>query len=253
MRNKLPAKIMIAAVILCFLVPSIKTVNAKEYTIKDVHEIDEAYESIQDVLNQGWMSLTLGRFYPDKKISREEFAMILTKFNSQMSEASSIKTASFKDVTLKNKFNKYIELEKNYITYYKTKNGKYFKPKNYLTREDALVAIVKVLGYDSEDAVTNGADSEVDLDEIIEDYNKISPALENYVTIGVINELIDLVDIEDGTYLLPKENITRRELAQLLVNANDAKEYNKIEESTDASENETTDVADDEEISIDTK
>lgn len=239
--NRLLVILLVLAMSISISIPyNTVTVQAKQYTIKDVDSGDEAFESIQDVLNQEWMSLTLGKFYPDKYITRAEFAMILTKLNGQLSEVSAIKKGSFKDVSIKDKYGKYIELQKSYITYYKTKNGKYYKPKNYLTREDALVAIVKALGYDTQEAVANGADSEIDLNEIIEDSNKVSSALETYVTLGVTNELIDLVEDGDATYLYPKKSITRRQLAQLLVNAYEAREYNKIDETTDDSSNDET-------------
>ncbi|MDF2543304.1 MAG: endo,4-beta-xylanase precursor [Herbinix sp.] len=231
MKRQITSIILIIVLFSSLLLPS--TVTAKQYTIKDVTDNDEAYEAIQDVLNQGWMSLTLSKFYPDKYVTRGEFAMILTKFNGQQSEVSKIKKVSFVDVKIDDQYGKYIELQKKYLTYYNTKSGYYFKPKKYLTREDALVAIVKALGYDSDKAMEEGVYSEIDLNEIIEDYDKVSPSLEKYMNIGVVNELIDLVEVDDKTYLNPKKYITRRQMAQLLVNAQDCKEFNIEEERID--------------------
>ncbi len=227
MKHKLLVFFIVLALLFTVVPFNTLTVQAKEYSIKDMDEYDASYQSIQDVLNQGWMSLTLGRFYPDKNITRAEFTMILTKFNSQMKEAAKVRKISFQDVDIKDKFGKYIELQKNYVTYYKTRNGNYFKPDNYLTREDALVAIVKILGYDTEDAVASGVESEVDIFELLEDSDKITPALKNAVAIGVTNELIDLYDSGKGVYLYPKKSITRKQLALLLSNAQNSKDFNK--------------------------
>ncbi len=239
MKHKIMSVLIIATLVISMCMPNVASVQAKTFTIKDVEESDEAYDSIQSVLDQEWMSLTLGRFYPDKSISRGEFSLILTKFNNQLSEAKKVTKSTFLDLSVNNKYSKYVELQKNYITYYKSKKGKYFKPNNYLTREDALVAIVKILGYDSQEAVADGSDSEVDLDEIIADYNKVSPALESYVTLGVTNELIDLTDVEDTSYLYPKKQITRRQMAQLLVNASNSKDFTNTNEDVDESTTDT--------------
>ena len=236
MKNKILSLIVIA--LLCIGLIPVSNVQAKVYSIKDVSESDDAYESIQEVLDQGWMSLTLGKFFPDKKVSRAEFSYILTKFNSQLKEAAAIKKVSFKDVAIKDKYAKYIELQKSQITYYKTKSGKYFKPNNYLTREDALVSIVKSLGYDTDEAISEGVDSEVDLTDILEDANKVSSALKNLVTVGVTNELINLYEDGDAMYLYPKKSITRGDLAQLLVNAQNEKEYGKTEGTDDSMDSE---------------
>lgn len=229
--------IVMAFLFIVGLMPPVSA-EAKVYTMKDVDESDEAYESIQNVLDQGWMELVLGKFYPDKYITRGEFTYIITKFCGQLGEAKSINEVTFKDVSLDNQYGRFIELQKKYITYYKRTNGNYFKPKNYLTREDALVTIVKILGYTSEDSFEEGAISEVDIDEIIEDADKITPALINLVTLGVTNKLIDLIEDGDYTYLEPKKSITRRQMAQLLVNA---KQYDRGSDTDDLS----TDGADD--------
>jgi hypothetical protein len=236
MKNKILSLIVIA--LFCIGMIPVDSAQAKVYSMKDVAESDDAYESIQEVLDQGWMSMTLGKFFPDKKVSRAEFSYILTKFNSQLKEAAAVKKVSFKDVGIKDKYAKYIELQKSQITYYKTKSGKYFKPNNYLTREDALVSIVKSLGYDTDEAISSGVDSEVDLTDILEDANKVSSAIKNIVTVGVTNELINLYEDGDVMYLYPKKSITRRELAQLLVNAQNEKEYGKTEGTNDSTDGE---------------
>ena len=220
--------IIIAFVLaICLISWNSQLAQAKVYTIKDVAQDDEAYDSIQEVLDQGWMALTLSKFYPDKKVTREEYAYILTKFNSQLKEASKIKKVTFKDITIKDKYATYIELQKKYLTYYKQKDGNYFKPGNYITREDALFSIVKILGYDTEDALLDGVDSEVGLDDIVADSAKVSASLKNIILVGVVNELIDLTESGDDVYLYPKKSITRRQLAMLLVNAQNCRDYSK--------------------------
>ena len=122
MKNKI--LVIVAFALLLGLIPwNSQSAHAKVYTIKDVDQSDEAYDSIQEVLDQGWMALTLSKLYPDKKVTRGEYAYILTKFNSQLKEATKIKKVTFKDITIKYKYATYIELQKKYLTYYKQKNG----------------------------------------------------------------------------------------------------------------------------------
>lgn len=205
-------------------------VDASTLIIKDVQASSQNYDKITESISQGWMSLTLGKFYPSKTVTRAEFAAILAKLTGDIKIIKTPSKSSFKDVSTKDQFFKYIEAEKSNMSYFKTKGGNYFKPKTFVTREDALATIVKVLGYDSDEAASDGADSEIDLDDILDDASKISPGLKSNIAIGVKNELIDLQTIEDKTYLNPKKAITREQLAVMLVDANDKKDYTKEED-----------------------
>jgi hypothetical protein len=105
---------------------------------------------------------------------------------------------------------------------------KIFKAKEYITREDAAMAIVKVLGFDTDQALLDGVESEISIEDIIADYNLISPANMKFVEIAVINELIDFRMDANGTlYFDPKKTITRFDLADLLWNAKQKRDYMK--------------------------
>jgi hypothetical protein len=224
-------KTIISIIIVCLAVLCIPTqvINAKEFTVKDVPTTDESYEHIQWVLNQGYMKLTLDNFYPNKYVRRDEFALILTKVSGEISSLKTPITPSFKDVLKNNQYFRYIETSKNYITCYKTAGGYLFKPANYITREDAVMAIVKVMGFDSDQAINDGVESELPLEEFIEDEKNISPTLKKYVGIAVLNQLIDIRTTQDKNYFDPKKNINRKQLAMFLYNAYQNREYGKEE------------------------
>ena len=201
-------------------------VYAKDLTIRDMSPADPAYSTVQWVVDQGCMSLTLGRFYPGKFVKRSEFAAIVTKMSGRGSNLQNPKMPSFQDVTDQNQFYKQIETTKNYFVAYKSNTGKLFKPNSYLTREDAMMAIIKVLGYDSDAAVGSNDNTDVSIEDIIDDAGNVNPALMKYVAIGVSNELMDLRYTSDKTFFDPKRNITRRDLALLIYNAYQKKDYN---------------------------
>lgn len=228
------SKVLSAILTLCiisFLLPSIA--YSKEIPLKDVSSSDEAYSQIQQVLQQGWMSSTLDNFYPVKNITRAEFALILTKVNGSIKNLKNPSKSSFKDISIKDQYYNYIETTKGIIPYFKSKDGLYFKPKSFITREDALTSVVKLLGYDLQEASADGAASEISLKDLIEDSKSISPSLLKYASIAIQNELIDLQKIDGKEYLNPKKPITRKQLALLLINANDKKDYTKEDEIVD--------------------
>lgn len=193
--------------------------QAKEIQIKDVPKTDEAYEQIQWVLNQGFMSLSISKFLPASNVRRDEFAAILAKLNGDVKNLSNPSTPTYKDVNPKDQFYKYIESEKGYMTYTKNTKGSFFKPLVFLTREDAALSIVKILGYDSDEATAENVDSDVSLDSVIQDADKVSPILQKYVALAVQNQLIDIRQDGDNNYFDPKKNITRKQLAVFIYNA----------------------------------
>ncbi|MDP4272387.1 MAG: hypothetical protein Q8909_20030, partial [Bacteroidota bacterium] len=112
------------------------------------------------------------------------------------------------------------------------KSSKLFKPDNYLTREDALYSIVKLFGYDSDEAISSNDNTDLSLDDLIDDAKGVSPTLFKYIAVGISNELMDLRQVGDKMFFDPKKNITRKDLANLIYNANQKKNYN-TEETTD--------------------
>lgn len=219
---------------------------AKVYPIKDVQSSDPSYDKIQWVLNQGYMGLTLGKFLPNTTVRRGEFTAILAKINGDVQTLPKPTVSSFSDVKVKDQFFRYIEAEKSLMTSFKSDKGKLFKPTSYLTREDACYSIVKVMGYNSDDAVSSSVDPDVSLGEIIADDNKISPALLNYATLAVQNELISLREDGSNSYLDPKKNITRKDLAEFIYNAYQNPDFNKM--SDDDSSNSSTDSSNDDTV-----
>ena len=176
--------------------------------IKDVPATNQYYSQISDAITQNWMGVAAGKFYPDKNITRGEFALILSKFDNDIATIKSVKKSSFTDVDSKEQYISYIEAEKAYIPYFKVKNGFSFKPKTFITREDAATAIVRAMGYDTQAAMDSVVESEVSIEDLIDDSNKVSSALKRYVSLAVANELINIR--EDGTnkYFDPKSFIT---------------------------------------------
>ena len=198
-------------------------VFAKTYTIKDVQPTVDGYQAIQNVLDQKIMNLTAGKFLPNSTVKRGDFARILANINGDLGSISAPSYSSFKDVSTKDTNFKYIEAEKKYIPNF----GNSFKPNGYLTREDAAYAIVKAMGYDTDDAAASGVDPEVNVEELCEDANTISKNLQKYVGIAIGSELMDTITQGDKDYFKPKANISRKDLAVLLDNANQKGDFTK--------------------------
>ncbi len=226
------AAILAALMVLCIAGSS--SAYAKDLTIKDIDPDSDAYSYAQWVVGQGYMSLTLGKFLPAKSVKRSEFAAIVTKLTGNGQALKVPKTPSFKDVTTKNQFYRQIETAKTYMTSFKSKNSLLFKPDVYITREDAMFSIVKILGYDSDEAVGSNENTDMSLDDVLEDADNISPALIKNVSVGISYELMDLRTVDDKTYFDPKKSITRAVLAELIYNAYQKKDYT-AEETADES------------------
>lgn len=230
--------LLVLVVVLLINISGVIIVNAKDLTIKDVQKTGEEFNSVQWVVNQRYMSLTQGKFFPAKLVTRSEFAAIVTKLTGSTLQYP--KKPSFQDVTVKNQFYKQIETAKNYMVTYKNKTGKLFKPNSNLTREDAMMAIVKILGYDSDEAVSSNDNTDVSLDDIIDDARNVNPVLVKYISIGISNDLMDLRVSEDKSFFDPKKNITRIDLALLIYNAYQKKDYSS-EEYDENNQNGSTD------------
>lgn len=224
--QRISSILIVLAILLSLFVP----ISAKDIEIKDMKPTDEGYTEVQWVINQGWMSLTTGKFFPNSYVRRNEFAMILCKVTGDIKNLKNPTKPTFLDVPKTDKYYRYIETAKPNMTYFKTSKGLYFKPNTYLTREDAVMSIVKVMGYNTDEALASGADSEISLDDLIDDSDKVAPALVKYVSIAIQNELIDLREADGKTYFDPKKSITRKQLAMLLYNAYQKKDYSKSEE-----------------------
>lgn len=236
---KLIKKIAVClAIVLTISAAGMQQVFAKESIIKDISLSDDAYSNVEWVISQGYMSLALGKFLPAKFVKRGEFAAIVNKLSGNGTEMQNPATPSFKDVPYSYQFYRQIETVKDYFVVYKSGTGKLFKPNAYLTREDAMMAIARVLGYDSDEAVSSNDNMDVSLEDVLEDADKVNPALMKYVAIGVSNGLMDLREAGDKIFFDPKKNITRKDLAVLIYNAYQQKDYNARENQDAGSDGE---------------
>lgn len=228
---------------------AVSTVQAAVVSLKDVDVNDPSQDKIMWAIEQGYLKPVLGRFFPEKNVNRGEFSYILSKVSGDTIKLKNPSKATFSDVTKTHQFYKYIETMKTYINSFKgTGSTKLFKPKSYITREDAAMAVVKLLGFDSDEALMDGVESDISIEEIITDNNKISKANMKYVEIVVVNELMDFRMDDDGNIFFdPKKSITRKDLASLLWNATQQRDYLKeqYEDDNNYEEDENTDEAED--------
>lgn len=145
-------------------------------------------------------------FKPMNAVHRDEFATMMVKtLNLQLSGSSS----SFEDVQNDYWARKYIETAKPYLTGYSTGNSLLFKPKSQAVREDMAVALVRALNlqlvYD--DTVL----------QTFTDYANISKNLKPFVASAVRHNVMNGVEMADGTVQFdPQGTLTRAQAAVLL-------------------------------------
>ena len=202
---------------------------AKDYDIVDMPTTNKYYSVVQSVLDQKYMALNNvnneSYFLPSVSVKRKEFAMILANINGDMNALKNPATCSYTDVRKDNIYFRYIETEKLLIPGY----GKSFKPDTYITKEDAAYAIVKAMGYDTEEATADGVQPESDIENLIKDTNTISHDLYKYVSIAINNGLIyaDKDPKSNMFYFKAKQALTRLQLAILLDKAYQMGDYTK--------------------------
>lgn len=168
-----------------------------------------------------------GKFRPDRTVSRAEFAKILSSFTGIKPEM--VKKSSFIDIKPSDWYSPFVEAGKKYLTGYETIGGGYvFKPDKPILREDIAVAIVRAKGYDVKFADRSIAEA------MFSDYESISEAAKDYVSIAVENKLIS--GYSDGSFKAQKP-VSRGETCALLWRAFMYGDENKviIEENHDQS------------------
>ncbi|HHW30818.1 MAG TPA: S-layer homology domain-containing protein [Clostridiaceae bacterium] len=184
-------------------------VNNKSF--KDVKEDHWAYKYIMWMLSRDIVhGIGDGTFLPNGTVTRAEFAKMMVR--TLELETFTPKEPTFADVNKKDWEYPYVESSKNYLTYYKTSTGNYFKPSQPSVREDMAVALVKALGYQNE------AIDESILNQFA-DVNEITPSLRKYVAIAVKYGLMKGYPENDKLYFGPMKNLTRAEAATLLYRA----------------------------------
>ncbi|HHV99114.1 MAG TPA: S-layer homology domain-containing protein [Clostridiaceae bacterium] len=178
--------------------------SIKNY-FKDMDDNHWASEAIIELVERGIINGYPDKtFKPNEKVTRSEFAKMMTK---ALDLKSSGNTQTFVDVPPTSWDYQVVEAAKNYLTGYKTSDGKmYFYGTRPAVREDMAVALVKALKLTVEKE--NGQ-----LKKIFKDYNEISPNLRDYIYTAYKHELM----IGSDGKFFPQKNLTRAEAAMLIL------------------------------------
>jgi len=185
------------------------TVNIKCFD--DVDENHWAYKYIMWMLDRDIVhGIGNNKFNPNGTVTRAEFAKMMVRTLDL--KLISPDQPTFDDVNKKAWEYQYVESSKNYLTYYKTSNGNYFKPSEPSVREDMAVALVKALGYQNEAVDESIINQFADADEI-------TPSLRKYVALAVKYGLMKGAPKDGKLYFSPMSNLTRAEASALLYRA----------------------------------
>jgi hypothetical protein len=179
-----------------------------------------AYNYIAEMVNRKVISgYPDGKFRPNNTITRAEFAKIM--ITASGITPKKVNYSSFSDIPATNWASPFVESVKDYMTGYRTADGKYiFNPSSPATREDVAVALVKLKGYDA-----NRLPDQSTIETMFSDYAGISQSAKSYVALAVENGLVS--GFQDETFR-PQATITRAEATVMLWRAyqygNDNKE-----------------------------
>lgn len=182
---------------------------AYQQRFADVPEHHWAVTYIEEMAENGILSgYPDGNFYPDNKITRAEFAKIMTVaagMNINMSDTATI----FEDVSADDWFAPYVKRAQYYLSGYTTimVEGSTYRPNQLALREDITVAMVKLKGYS-----VDGVDDST-LQTLITDSNSVSSDAKKYVVVAIQRGLIS--GYEDGTFR-GQSSITRAEAAAIM-------------------------------------
>jgi hypothetical protein len=172
----------------------------------DVPPSHWAFASIEELVERKAINgYPDGNFYPEKTVSREEFAKIMVVAAGMT--AAPAESSTYADVPLTYWASPYIETARPYMTAYRNQGQLYFYPTAGALREDIAVAVVKMKGLD-----TRGADASM-LEAMFTDLSSISEAALPYVALaveqGIVTGYTDRIFRGQGT-------ITRGEAAAML-------------------------------------
>jgi len=155
-----------------------------------------------------------GTFQPQKAVTREEFATILSK-GLDLNLSSNI---SFNDVEEGRWSKEYIDKISEYMNVYQENGVKNFKPTIPATRNDVIVAIVKALNLSDSDVEYRVLEKFIDRDKIDNDSKKyIGIALQNGIISGNADNTLNL----DG-------ELTRAEICTIINNSMKLKDVDEI-------------------------
>lgn len=255
-------KLLSIVMLICITASSLTSVYAVDYgeelqnapiktyeqKFSDVPESYWAFAYIAEMSDRGVLNgYPDGKFYPDSKVTRAEFAKIMTTAAGLSIAEPTMQI--FSDVQITDWYAPYVHTAKEFLSAYTQNGSSYYLPNTPALREDIAVALVKLKGYS-----TTGADMTA-LPRMFSDYQSISENAKIYVAAAIENGLIS--GYEDGTFK-GQNSITRAEAATLLWRAyqygNANKTYgntsnnstktnqntNKINNNTDTSNNSQT-------------
>lgn len=195
--------------------------NEKTYaqSFSDVPPDHWAFQYVGELVERGAINgYPDGKYYPDKIVTREEFAKIMVVAAGLT--AAPVEYSSYTDVDVTYWASPFIETAKPYMTAYQDSwGGTSFHPKDGALREDIAVAVVKLKGYD-----TRLADLSI-LQTMFSDVDGISAAAQPYVALAVENGIIS--GYLDGTFR-GQATITRSEAAAMLWRAFQYGNDNKV-------------------------
>lgn len=158
-----------------------------------------------------------GKFYPDKNVTRGEFAKIMsTAAGFSVNEYDLVST--YVDV-INHWSAPYVNASAYYLGGYTMNGEKYYKPDSPALREDIAVALVRLKGYS-----TSGYDLSI-IQTMFSDWQSISSSAQPYVATAVEKGLIS--GYENGTFK-GQQGITRAEAATLLWRAYQYGNDNKV-------------------------
>jgi|GEM_PF-5384703 len=196
--KKLIASVVTIALLLTTLVGFAKDYPQKFYDVPKDHW---AFEYIAELADRGAINgYEDGSFRPNGTVTRAEWAKIMMVSANRPLGGDN---AAFADMN-GHWANPYVNAAQDYMTAYE--GGAAFRPDIAALREDVTVALVKLKGYNADNA---------DFSYIagFTDQDSISPSVKKYVAVAVEKGLINGFD--DGTFR-GQDTLTRAEAATLL-------------------------------------
>lgn len=174
-------------------------------TFTDVPQSHWAFGYIGEMVDRGVLDGYMdGKFYPEKNVSRAEFAKIMTTAAGLSVDYAY--NVGYVDVGT-HWAAPYISTASYYLSGFTSNGSYYYYPDSAALREDIAVALVKLKGYS-----THGYDLSL-LRTMFTDYESISRSARPYVAIAIEKGLISGYD--DSTFR-GQQGITRAEAATLL-------------------------------------
>ncbi len=190
-------------VLLMFLLTSSVYAEDISGSFTDLSEEHWAYDEIELLKEMQILSgYADGEFKPNEYVTREEFAVMLTKAFGLENEV--LLYPSFTDVLPSRWSYSYIEASKDYLTGYYPYGGKpFYQPDLYTTREDVTVALIRALNIEEKSSSLI----------LFDDSKEISRNMRGFIAVAVEEHLIS--GYEDNTFR-PQSPITRAEISILL-------------------------------------